>query len=183
MRTLSSCRTHRDSVRPPVQEIAMMGSGREGWYEDPAKHHEWRWFSDGTPTALVKVGTTTAQDPIDAIDAAQLTSMTLAQGPAVGGTPHVVDDKPPHFELVNFGVGPVKVINTNADRSDDSKVWTRSPGVIELVLILLPWPVGFLICAEAGAPVIAYLGIAVCPLLIAIAGRGRRRREAARLPS
>jgi hypothetical protein len=134
----------------------------------------------------VKDVTTIAQDPIDpidAIDAARLRSMNLAQGPAVGGTPDIVDDTPPHVELLNVGVGPAAVIHTNADRSNDSTVWARAPGVIEVVLVLLPWPVGFLICAEAGAPVIACLGIAVCSLLIAIAGRGRRRPEAARLRS
>ena len=26
----------------------------EGWYLDPFKAHEARWFSDGTPTALVR---------------------------------------------------------------------------------------------------------------------------------
>jgi hypothetical protein len=25
----------------------------EGWYQDPYRRHEARWFSDGTPTALV----------------------------------------------------------------------------------------------------------------------------------
>jgi hypothetical protein len=25
----------------------------EGWYRDPYRRHEARWFSDGTPTALV----------------------------------------------------------------------------------------------------------------------------------
>jgi hypothetical protein len=25
----------------------------EGWYQDPFRRHEARWFSDGTPTALV----------------------------------------------------------------------------------------------------------------------------------
>jgi hypothetical protein len=26
---------------------------KEGWYEDPASRHEYRWFSDGVPTDLV----------------------------------------------------------------------------------------------------------------------------------
>ena len=26
----------------------------EGWYRDPFKIHEARWFSDGTPTSLVR---------------------------------------------------------------------------------------------------------------------------------
>ena len=29
-------------------------SKAEGWYVDPFARHELRWFSDGTPTALVR---------------------------------------------------------------------------------------------------------------------------------
>jgi hypothetical protein len=35
----------------------------EGWYSDPYGVHEHRWFSDGTPTALVRDGGRTSQDP------------------------------------------------------------------------------------------------------------------------
>jgi hypothetical protein len=35
----------------------------EGWYEDPYAVHEDRWYSDGTPTALVRDGDVEAQDP------------------------------------------------------------------------------------------------------------------------
>ena len=35
----------------------------EGWYSDPYQLHEHRWFSDGAPTALVRDGGTTSQDP------------------------------------------------------------------------------------------------------------------------
>jgi len=28
----------------------------EGWYSDPYRLHEHRWFSDGKPTALVRDG-------------------------------------------------------------------------------------------------------------------------------
>jgi hypothetical protein len=35
----------------------------EGWYSDPFQLHEHRWFSDGTPTALVRDGGDTSQDP------------------------------------------------------------------------------------------------------------------------
>lgn len=34
----------------------------EGWYIDPFGHHEARWFSDGTPTALVRDGHIEGQD-------------------------------------------------------------------------------------------------------------------------
>jgi hypothetical protein len=35
----------------------------EGWYSDPYAVHEHRWFSDGTPTALVRDHGTTSKDP------------------------------------------------------------------------------------------------------------------------
>jgi hypothetical protein len=35
----------------------------EGWYKDPFKLHEARWFSDGRPTALVKDGSEESNDP------------------------------------------------------------------------------------------------------------------------
>jgi len=35
----------------------------EGWYSDPYRAHEHRWFSDGTPTALVRDQETTSKDP------------------------------------------------------------------------------------------------------------------------
>jgi len=35
----------------------------EGWYSDPFRRHEHRWFSDGTPTALVRDKGATSQDP------------------------------------------------------------------------------------------------------------------------
>jgi hypothetical protein len=39
----------------------------EGWYTDPFRLHEHRWFSDGAPTYLVRDGGTTSKDaPPDA---------------------------------------------------------------------------------------------------------------------
>ena len=35
----------------------------EGWYTDPYRFHEARWFSDGTPTALVRDAGVTSKDP------------------------------------------------------------------------------------------------------------------------
>ena len=35
----------------------------EGWYRDPYDIHEARWFSQGTPTKLVRDGTQEAFDP------------------------------------------------------------------------------------------------------------------------
>ncbi len=35
----------------------------EGWYTDPYRRHEARWFSDGTPTELVRDQGKTSKDP------------------------------------------------------------------------------------------------------------------------
>jgi hypothetical protein len=35
----------------------------EGWYQDPYKVHEDRWYSDGTPTALVRDSGVESKDP------------------------------------------------------------------------------------------------------------------------
>jgi hypothetical protein len=35
----------------------------EGWYQDPFGAHQDRWFSAGTPTALVRDGETESHDP------------------------------------------------------------------------------------------------------------------------
>jgi hypothetical protein len=35
----------------------------EGWYSDPYRVHDQRWFSDGTPTILVRDRGTTSKDP------------------------------------------------------------------------------------------------------------------------
>ncbi len=49
----------------------------EGWYKDPTGHHSERWFSDGTPTALVRDGHTTAQDPLSEAEAQGAACATL----------------------------------------------------------------------------------------------------------
>ena len=41
---------------PPDPEL-------EGWYTDPFGRHEARWFSAGSPTKLVRDGTTEGEDP------------------------------------------------------------------------------------------------------------------------
>jgi hypothetical protein len=44
--------------------VTMNGESAEGWYKDPTGHHSERWFSDGTPTALVRDGQVEAHDPL-----------------------------------------------------------------------------------------------------------------------
>jgi hypothetical protein len=40
----------------------------EGWYEDPYRIHEDRWYSDGTATSLVRDAGVEAKDPPPAQD-------------------------------------------------------------------------------------------------------------------
>ncbi|MGO9558621.1 MAG: hypothetical protein ACLPQS_12840 [Acidimicrobiales bacterium] len=51
----------------------------EGWYRDPYGSHEARWFSDGTPTALVRDGRQESQDPPP--DAARVAALEPADLP------------------------------------------------------------------------------------------------------
>ncbi len=37
--------------------------GEEGWFKDPYELHQDRWFSDGTPTQLVRDGAVESTDP------------------------------------------------------------------------------------------------------------------------
>jgi hypothetical protein len=80
-----------------------------------------------------------------------------------------------------MAVSSSMVVNTNADRTYDPLVWTRPAGAIEITLTLLPLIVGLLLCAELGAPVVAYLGLMAFSLSVATIGRWRRRRQQHRL--
>jgi hypothetical protein len=76
----------------------------EGWYSDPYRLHEHRWFSDGTPTALVSDGRTTSQDPPPATP--YLEEPTLIEpSPSIGA-----DDLRRGGEAENGPVDPVDAI-------------------------------------------------------------------------
>jgi hypothetical protein len=102
----------------------------------------------------------------------------LEQPPEPAPLLHHAGDMPPRLELVNFGQGAARVVNTNTDQSDDPLAPTRSAGFIEILLAFLPWPVGITICAELAAPPIAYLGVGLVSFSIAGIGRLRRGRHA-----
>ena len=57
---------------------------KEGWYEDPARRHEYRWFSRGAPTDLVMDGGNTSRDPLSISDPELFRSMDLAEPPDDG---------------------------------------------------------------------------------------------------
>ncbi len=47
----------------PDHEIGGQKNRAEGWYEDPYRVHEARWFSMGTATKLVRDGDIESSDP------------------------------------------------------------------------------------------------------------------------
>jgi hypothetical protein len=84
---------------------------RQGWYQDPAGRHEFRWFSQGVPTDLVKDARETSRDAVGiGEDAAVCESMDLVE-PADDGRLVFTDDSAgSHLEIMNFGAGPVSAI-------------------------------------------------------------------------
>jgi hypothetical protein len=67
---------------------------REGWYTDPFARHEARWFSDGSPTSLVRDGGATSTDPSPDIPF-QRDPLLIEPTPSVNGDDLVrADDGP-----------------------------------------------------------------------------------------
>ena len=50
-------------ARPPRRTAGLPHDHAQGWYIDPARAHELRWYSSGRPTDLVKDGATESRDP------------------------------------------------------------------------------------------------------------------------
>lgn len=147
---------------------------KEGWYEDPAERHEYRWFSDGVPTDLVRDGRETSRDEISIRDPEVYRSMELGRPPDTGPLLHKDDDAPPHFEIVNLGVGPVWAVNTSAPYDADARGTDRARARIVVGATLVT---GVLVTALIGAPGLAFLGVSA---LVALTGRLRRRRRRTR---
>jgi hypothetical protein len=159
---------------------------KEGWYEDPADRHEYRWFSAGVPTDLVKDGSTTSRDSISITDAATYQSVHLEQPPDDGPLLHKDDAPPPRFELVNIGgadgMGYAGVINTAASPSQPGG-WSESAGAVERIVVFLPilaTPFLIPVISVNGLPPGALLAPAGLSFLLAVLGRWRRRRRARR---
>jgi hypothetical protein len=75
----------------------------QGWFADPFGVHDARWFSQGTPTALVRDGRTESQDPpAEATWTGRLVPAPVAPGPAVVPGPEIVgrrtDERDPDAE-------------------------------------------------------------------------------------
>jgi hypothetical protein len=152
---------------------------KEGWYEDPAGRHEYRWFSAGAPTDLVKDAGTTSRDSISIADPALYQSMHLKQEPDVSPLLYKDDAPAPAFELVNFGQGPAGVVNT-AGRTPAPGAFMESAGAIERVLVFLPVLVAWLLGRLLYLPLIAWLPLIFLSPLIVLLGRWRRKRRSRR---
>jgi hypothetical protein len=157
----------------------MTEEAKQGWYQDPAGRHEYRWFSQGVPTDLVKDRGTTSRDSISDTDPADYQAMQLAQEPDIGPLLHKDDAPPPEFQVLNVGVGPVVVVNTSASPSDPA-VWSERAGVGERILVVLPIFAELLILRVFAFPLIVLLAGPLLSLLIAAAGRWRRVRRVRR---
>jgi hypothetical protein len=50
-------------TRPPRRTAELPHGREQGWYIDPTRRHELRWYSVGAPTDLVKDGAIESRDP------------------------------------------------------------------------------------------------------------------------
>jgi len=84
---------------------------KQGWYQDPAGLHEFRWFSQGVPTDLVKDARETSRDATGIVmDAAAYEEIELVE-PSDDGRLVLTDGSgESHLEIMNFGAGPVSAI-------------------------------------------------------------------------
>jgi hypothetical protein len=159
---------------------------KEGWYEDPAGRHEFRWFSKGVPTDLVKDGVSTSRDSISITDPEIYQSMHLEQPPDDGPLLHKDDAPPPKLELVNIGggvsMGYAGVINTAASASPPVG-GSRPAGAVERIVVVLPilaTPFLLAVISVGRLPLIALFAPPVLSFLLAVLGRWRRTRMARR---
>jgi hypothetical protein len=91
---------------------------KEGWYQDPAGRHEYRWFSQGVPTDLVMDSHATSRDDTGIVkDPAVYASMDLAEPPDNGPLLHTQGPAPEHLEIANLGTGPLELVETPDDPS------------------------------------------------------------------
>ncbi len=94
---------------------------KEGWYEDPSDRHDFRWFSQGAPTDLVRDGAVTSRDPISVTDPAAFESMELKR--------------------------PADNASWRQSGSAFAQRLARTPRASELLVVVLPLPVGLVLLA------------------------------------
>lgn len=156
-----------------------MGIQREGWYEDPTSRHEWRWFSVGRPTDLVRDGKQKSRDPIS-IDEARLSeSIDLKEVP--DGAPLIIEPDPLGHQVMTINVrdGPVVTVPVGGNQLPNYWNWSKPAGAFESILVVAPILVA-LYFFFVGA-VLAGAGAMAISLLFAAGGASRRRRQARKL--
>lgn len=75
----------------------------EGWYKDPFGEHEARWFSEGTPTSLVRDGSVESRDdpPDESVDG-PLQRVEASQAPSAGDLRRA-DDAESGYDRSDYG--------------------------------------------------------------------------------
>jgi hypothetical protein len=147
---------------------------KQGWLEDPTGRHEFRYFSQGVPTSLVRDGDREANDAISINDREVFAEMSLAQPADTAPLLHQAPPKP-QLESV-FGGG---IVNVNRGLPPNWGWVPAGPGLYTLAL--LPWLVGFPVCFVVGAPSAFFLALTAFSLMAVVAGATVRRMEASRV--
>jgi hypothetical protein len=136
---------------------------KEGWYEDPSDHHEYRWFSQGTPTDLVKDGSVTSRDPISIADAAAFESMELSQPP--DDAPVLRSGSALPSDAYHVGAAFTMLDPPGRDVPSFTRLLAGRPRPAELLVLLMPLFIGLaLIGFGLGGGVIVILGTPVLAL-------------------
>jgi hypothetical protein len=124
-----------------------IGTGRvkEGWYEDPADRHDYRWFSEGAPTDLVRDGAVTSRDPISVTDPAAFESMELKQPPDIAPLLQAGSALPP--DAYHVGAAFRMLDPPSKDVQGFAEQLAKRPRAGELLVVVLPLPVGLVLLA------------------------------------
>jgi len=143
----------------------MPGQIKEGWYEDPASRHQYRWFSDGLPTDLVRDGPATSRDALSMSDPALFTSMDLAAPPDNSPLLHGHNNAGPQLEPMDLVFGQSYV-----------DIWRGRPAWAVLLAALVPFLLGVYL-VSAGSLILGIAGMALSPVVAALLQRrGARKR-------
>ncbi len=144
---------------------------KEGWYEDPARRHEYRWFSAGTPTDLVRDGAGTSRDPLSITDLSGYQAMELGRPPDDG--PLLRPAQPEHAQPV---LDRYAVYSSTRAHPIDLQDWQPRRSATEVTAIWVLFLAGPVL-PFVGAPLIAWLAAWMLAALIGIGVPWRRRRR------
>jgi hypothetical protein len=146
----------------------MPGQVKEGWYEDPASRHQYRWFSAGLPTDLVKDGPATSRDALSMSDPALFTSMDLAKPPDDSPLLRTQHAAAPLFE-------PLDLVFGQSYADSKNPAYFPQPGWLEMAVAFIPFLIGIYLLS-LGSLVPGIVAMALSPVVAAF-GRQRRVRQ------